>query len=395
MAIGFNSLTDPDYDGIFKWKMYELPTKIKENKLSILEKIKKNSTVKESAILANSKFFQKKDMVPTAIPAINIALSGRLDGGLTPGLTMWAGPSKHFKTAFSLLMAKSYMDKYPDSALLFYDSEFGTPQSYFDSFGIDTQRVVHTPITDIEQLKFDIMRQMDGIDRSDRIIILIDSIGNLASKKEVDDAMDGKSVADMSRAKQIKSLFRMVTPHLTMKDIPMVVVNHTYKTMELYSKDVVGGGTGSYYSADNIFILGRQQEKEGTDVVGYNFIINVEKSRYVREKSKIPVSVKFDGGISKWSGLLEMALESGHVVKPSNGWYSKVDTVNGVVDDKKVRLKDTDNKEFWLPILSDKTFQDWVKNNYQISTGSIIAFDDEVANQLEAIEDVELGEDNA
>ena len=212
---------------------------------TLLDRVKKNSTVKESAILSQSKFFQKKDMVPTSIPAINIALSGRLDGGLTPGLTMWAGPSKHFKTAFSLLMAKSYMDKYSDAVMLFYDSEFGTPQSYFDSFGIDTERVIHTPITDIEQLKFDIMKQLDGkegIQRGDHIIVLIDSIGNLASKKEVEDALDGKSVADMSRAKQIKSLFRMVTPHLSMKDIPMVVVNHTYKTMELYSKDVVGGG---------------------------------------------------------------------------------------------------------------------------------------------------------
>ena len=83
-------------------------------------------------------------------------------------------------------------------------------------------------------------------------------------------------------------------------------------------KGRVGGGTGSYYSADNIYILGRQQEKEGTEVVGYNFIINVEKSRHVKEKSKIPVSVSFDGGISKWSGLLDLALESGHVIKPSN-----------------------------------------------------------------------------
>ena len=361
--------------------------------MSILEKIKKNTTIKDSAILANSKFFTKKDMIPTAIPAINIALSGRLDGGLTPGLTMWAGPSKHFKTAFSLLMAKSYMDKYPDSAMLFYDSEFGTPQSYFDSFGIDTQRVVHTPITDIEQLKFDIMKQMDGIERNDRIIILIDSIGNLASKKEVEDAMDGKSVADMSRAKQIKSLFRMVTPHLSLKDIPMVVVNHTYKTMELYAKDVVGGGTGSYYSADNIFILGRQQEKEGTDVIGYNFIINVEKSRYVREKSKIPISVKFDGGISKWSGLLEMALESGHVIKPSNGWYSKIDSETGVVEEKKYRLKDTDNKDFWLPVLSQKSFQKWIENNYQISTGAIISSEDDISKELDSIED--LGEEDA
>jgi RecA/RadA recombinase len=167
--------------------------------MSILEKIKKNSSIKDSAILSKSKFFTQKDMIPTSIPIINVALSGRLDGGLTPGLTMWAGPSKHFKTAFSLLMAKSYLEKYDDAALLFYDSEFGTPQSYFDSFGIDTDRVLHTPITDIEQLKFDIMNQLQNLERSDRLIIIVDSIGNLASKKEVEDALDQKSVADMSR----------------------------------------------------------------------------------------------------------------------------------------------------------------------------------------------------
>jgi RecA/RadA recombinase len=344
--------------------------------MSILEKIKKNSSIKESAILAKSKFFTDKDMIPTSVPIVNVALSGRLDGGLTPGLTMWAGPSKHFKTAFSLLMAKSYLDKYPDAALLFYDSEFGTPQSYFDSFGIDTERVLHTPLTDIEQLKFDIMQQLTSLERDDRLIIIIDSIGNLASKKEVDDALEGKSVADMSRAKQVKSLFRMVTPHLSLKNIPMIVVNHTYKEIGMFPKDIVGGGTGSYYSADNIFILGRQQEKEGTEIVGYNFIINVEKSRYVREKSKIPVSVSFDGGISKWSGLMDLALDSGHVIKPSNGWYSKVNTETGEVDEKKYRLKETDTKDFWLPIVSSQSFQDFVKNKYQVASGSIMSTED-------------------
>jgi RecA/RadA recombinase len=352
--------------------------------MGILDKIKKNSTIKDSAVLANSKFFTKKDMIPTSIPVINVALSGRLDGGLTPGLTMWAGPSKHFKTAFSLLMAKSYLDKYEDAALLFYDSEFGTPQSYFDSFGIDTDRVLHTPVTDVEQLKFDIMQQLQGLERGERLMIVIDSIGNLASKKEVEDALDGKSVADMSRAKQMKSLFRMVTPHLTLKDIPMVVVNHTYKEIGLYPKDIVGGGTGSYYSADNIFILGRQQEKDGTEVTGYNFIINVEKSRYVKEKSKIPVSVSFDGGISKWSGLLDLAIESGHVVKPSNGWYSKVDE-DGVVEDKKYRLKDTDTKDFWLSILTSKSFYDFVKGKYSVGNVSMIQ-SDELDKALEELE---------
>jgi RecA/RadA recombinase len=339
--------------------------------MSILDKIKKNSSIKESAILSKSKFFTDKDMIPTSVPIINVALSGRLDGGLTPGLTMWAGPSKHFKTAFSLLMAKSYLEKYNDAALLFYDSEFGTPQSYFDSFGIDTNRVLHTPLTDIEQLKFDIMQQLTSLERDDKLIIIIDSIGNLASKKEVDDALEGKSVADMSRAKQVKSLFRMVTPHLTMKDIPMIVVNHTYMEIGMFPKAIVGGGTGSYYSADNIFILGRQQEKEGTEVVGYNFIINVEKSRYVKEKSKIPVSVSFDGGISRWSGLLDIALDGGFVVKPSNGWYSKVDD-DGVIEDKKYRIKETDTATFWTPILKSKKFQKFVTDKYQIASGEIM-----------------------
>ena len=212
------------------------------------------------------------------------------------------------------------------------------------------------------------MSQLQGIERGDRVIIIVDSVGNLASRKEVEDAIDGKSVADMTRAKQMKSLFRMVTPHLTIKDIPAVVVNHTYKEIGLFPKDVVSGGTGVYYSADNIFIIGRQQEKEGKEVVGYNFIINVEKSRFVREKSRIPIEVTWEGGISKWSGLLDMALESGHVVKPSNGWYAK----SSDDDAKKVRIKDTYNKEFWIPILSDKTFIKWIEDRYLMSADAIM-----------------------
>jgi RecA/RadA recombinase len=344
--------------------------------MSVLDKLKKSSTIKESSILSKSQFFTEKDMIQTDVPMVNVALSGNLDGGLTPGLTMFAGPSKHFKTAFALLMASAYMKKYKDAVVLFYDSEFGTPQSYFETFNIDTERVLHTPITDVEQLKHDIMNQLQSIEKNDRVIIILDSIGNLASKKEVDDATEGKSVADMSRAKQIKSLFRMITPHLTLKDIPMIVVNHTYKEIGMYPKDIVGGGTGSYYSADTIWILGRQQDKDGTEIVGYNFIINVEKSRYVREKSKIPVTVSFDGGINKWSGLLDVALESGHVIKPSNGWYSKVNKETGEVGDKK-RLADTQQESFWKDILTDESFKQFVKEKYEVAFGNIMGQDTE------------------
>ena len=341
-----------------------------------MDRIKKNSTIKESSILTDSKFFSTKDLIQTSVPALNVALSGKLDGGLTPGLTVFAGPSKHFKTAFAMMLAKSYLEKYDDAIILFYDSEFGAPQSYFTSFGIDTDKVVHTPITDIEQLKHDVMSQINGFERGDHVMIIVDSIGNLASKKEVDDALEGKSVADMTRAKQKKSLFRMITPHLSIKDIPCVVVNHTYMEIGMFPKAIVSGGTGIMYSADNVYIIGRQQEKTGSDLVGYNFIINVEKSRFVREKSKIPVEVKFDGGISKWSGLLDMAQESGHVVKPSNGWYQ---VASAGPESKKYRTKDTYTKEFWMPVLADQTFSTWVENRYLISNGAIMQ--DEVSSE--------------
>lgn len=344
--------------------------------MSLVNKLRKNSTIRETEILTDSKFFTAKDMIQTPVPMINVALSGRLDGGLTPGLTVFAGPSKHFKTAFAMLLAKSYLEKYDDAAILFYDSEFGAPAGYFQSFGIDTDRVIHTPITDIEQLKHDMMSQINNIERGEHVIIIVDSVGNLASKKEVEDALEGKSVADMTRAKQLKSLFRMSTPHLTIKDILMVVVNHTYKEIGMFPKDIVSGGTGIYYSADNIFIIGRQQEKDADGLTGYNFIINVEKSRFVREKSKIPVEVSFEGGISTWSGLLDVALESGHVVKPQNGWYQKKG------EEKKYRQNDTYAKEFWMPILKDASFQTWIKENYAISATSLVAeFSDEMINQ--------------
>jgi hypothetical protein len=166
----------------------------------------------------------------------------------------------------------------------------------------------------------------------------------------------------------------------------MIVVNHIYMEQGMFPKAIVSGGTGIYYSAQNIYIVGRQQDKDGTDLIGYNFIINVEKSRYVREKAKIPVTVSFEGGISTWSGLLDMAIESGHVVKPSNGWYSRVNTTTGEVEEKKFRIKDTDTKEFWLPVLGDPTFQEWIKQNYQIANGAIMS-DDEVSEVFDGIED--------
>jgi RecA/RadA recombinase len=345
--------------------------------MSLKDRLIKNSTIDYTSTLTESKIYTKKDMIQTSVPMINVALGGSIDGGLTPGLTMLAGPSKHFKTGFSLLLASAFLKKYEDGVVLFYDSEFGTPQSYFETFGIDLDSVIHTPITDVEELKHDIMKQMKDIERGDKVFILVDSIGNLASKKEVEDALDGKSVADMTRAKQLKSLFRMVTPHLSLKDIPMAVVNHTYKEIGMFPKDIVGGGTGSYYSADNIWILGRQQDKDGSEIAGYHFIINIEKSRYVKEKSKIPITISWEGGINKWSGLFDVALEGEYIVKPKNGWYALVDRETGEIQEPNMRAKDiVNNKELWMKMFKETDFSQYIEKKYKVGFSNIIEEDE-------------------
>jgi len=342
--------------------------------MSIMDKLKKNSKIKETEILSDSKFFNEKDLIQTDVPMLNVALSGSMDGGLAPGLTVLAGPSKHFKTSFALIMASAYLKKYKDSVILFYDSEFGSPQEYFENFDIDTSRVLHTPITDVEQLKFDLVSQLEQLSRGDKVVVVIDSVGNLASKKELEDALNEKSVADMSRAKALKGLFRMVTPYLNMKDIPLIAVNHTYKEIGLFPKDVVSGGTGIYYSADNIWIIGRRQDKKGTEVVGYDFIINIEKSRYVKEKSKIPISVSWEGGVQHYSGLLDIAMVGNYVAKPSPGWYAAMDKSSGEVG-AKVRHEVTLTEEFWKPIFEGTDFKDYLKQAYQIGGNAIVDID--------------------
>ena len=130
------------------------------------------------------------------------------------------------------------------------------------------------------------------------------------------------------------------------------------------SNGVVTHNTGIMYSANDAWIISRSQEKEGTELAGYTFTINIEKSRRVKEKSKIPLTVMFDGGITRYSGLLDLALEAGIVIKPSMGWFQKVDPATGEVLEGKYRLKDTNTAEFWEPLLKSKEFNDAIRHKF-------------------------------
>lgn len=345
---------------------------------SLLDRLEKAGSIKHASVLSDSFMFNQKDIIPSEVPIINMAFSGDIDGGFTTGLTILSGESKTFKTLLSLYCMKAYFDKYPDAIALFYDCEYGTTPSYFRSFGIDPDRILHIPLEHVEQLKFDIVKRLEEIKRGDKVFILVDSLGALASKKEVEDALNENTAADMSRAKAIRSLLRIITPHLTFKDLPCVMVNHVYKEIGMFPKDVIPGGTAVTYAANQIFIISKAQEKDKEGkLAGYRFTITIHKSRFVKEKAKFPFTVTYDSGIRKWSGLLDVALESGHVVKPKNGWYQATDGENLLLDGKMFREKDMNESEFiWEEIFEKTDFKEWIRGRYTLGDMALMAEED-------------------
>lgn len=351
--------------------------------MSLLDKMNKKTKLEGAATMSKSQFMKDQTYVSTSCPMLNVACSGKLDGGYGPGLFTLAGPSRHFKSNLGLFMAKEYLDKFEDAFILFYDSEYGASSEYFDTFGIDPERVAHRPIDDIEDIKIDLSQMLEAMKEEEkatgkkqRVFIFVDSVGNLASRKETEDALDGKTVADMTRAKSLKSLFRIVTPKLNKRDIPMFVVNHTYD--EIASgpgapKKVISGGTGVMYSSNTAFIIGRRVIKDGKEVEGYSFILNTEKSRSIKEKSAVPLNVTFEGGIDLTSGLLEVAKPLGYIEYSHPGWYSRPQ----IEGDKKVRKDDTKDINWWKPILEDPAFKQAVYELYSLSSHKIVSMGEE------------------
>lgn len=344
--------------------------------MSILDRLLK-STAKgvRDAILEESEFYTRgsETVVTTPIPTYNIALSGDIKGGLTPGITIFAGESGSGKTVLSWVAAKAFQTKFPDGVVLFYDSEGGTPPDYLRALGLDTARIIHIPIFNVEELKFDLVQRLEAIERSDRVFVLVDSLGLLASKKEVEDAVNEKSVADMSRAKAIRSMFRVILPHVTAKGVYTVFINHAYAEVgTMFPKQILGGGTAVKLVANTAIIFSKSQEKDGTDLAGFNVHLNIFKSRYIKEKSRLSMLLRFDGGFDQFSGIIDLGVESGMIVVPSKGYYQIVDGDTGelIEGGKKFRRKDIENPTYLVPIMRSEKFKRHIRDVYCLANDS-------------------------
>lgn len=334
--------------------------------MGLKDRLIKSSTIEETSLLEQSTLWDEKQMVVTPVPALNIALSGRPDGGMLPGIVQIAGDSKKFKSKFAIELAKAFQNTFKDGIVLFMDSEFGTPRPYFNE--LDLTRIVHTPIVNLEKLRTELATQLDAVDvkEGDKLFIIIDSLGNIPSVKELTDAKKvDDSPADMTRAKVIKSVFRIMGPQLVLKEVYVVVINHTYQSMDQYAteKEIVTGGRGSIYNSNTVWIITSSVNREDKELVGFNFTIGIQKSRYLKQGTRIPITVSFDEGIDKWSGMLDMAIDSGLIIRPTKQSYALA-----ARPDETFKRKELEgNDEFFEYLLNKTEFPDWIKKEYTLS----------------------------
>ena len=248
----------------------------------------------------------------------NALLSGSIHGGIPSNkITALAGESATGKTFFVLGMVKHFLDSNPDAGVIYFESESALTKQLIEDRGIDTERMIIMPVTTVQEFRTQSLTVLDKYieqDEADRkpLLLVLDSLGMLSTTKEVEDTADGKETRDMTRAQVLKAAFRVLTLKLGRAKVPMVITNHTYDVVGAYmpTKEM-GGGSGLKYAASTIVYLSKKKEKEGTEVIGNIIHCKTQKSRLSKENMMVDVRLRYETGLDKYYGLLDLATKHG------------------------------------------------------------------------------------
>jgi RecA/RadA recombinase len=251
--------------------------------------------------------------IDTGSYIFNALLSGSIYDGLPNNkITALAGESATGKTYFALGMCKQFLDDNPDSAVLYFESESAITKNMIEERGIDSSRIVIVPVTTVQEFRTQSIKILDQYikDKSDmKMLFVLDSLGMLSTTKEIEDTASGAETRDMTRAQLVKGAFRVLTLKLGRAGVPLIVTNHTYDEMGLFARKVMGGGSGLKYAASSIIFLSKKKEKDGKDVIGNIIHCKNEKSRLTIENKMVDVVLRYESGLDRYYGLLELAIK--------------------------------------------------------------------------------------
>ncbi len=293
--------------------------------MSIFDTLAKEAKNDYAQLVSNTSSDQ--GFIGTGSYILNAQLSGSIYGGIPNNrVTAIAGEQATGKTFYAIGIASTFLNDHPDGAVFYFDSEAAATPDLFRDRGLDPARVWHFPIDTIEEFRTQMIRILDNLLKTpekDRkpLLVILDSLGMLASQKELQDAMDDKQVRDMTKSQTIKSVFRIITSKLGKLKIPMIVTNHTYKTMNPYGDPTdMGGGSGLKYAASTIMTLTKSKEKDSSkEVIGNIIKVKTYKSRLTKENTQIATRLFFDSrGLDQYYGLLELGEKHGIFIRKGN-----------------------------------------------------------------------------
>lgn len=289
----------------------------------------------DSSVLDESTLSSAEDWIDTGSHALNAIISGSVFGGVPAGrITGFAGPSMAGKTLImNKIMANAQKKGYIP---VIWDSEVAVDKRSAQNAGMDTTKVKYYPIETVEDCRNQMCAFLDNVIKANnpelKFIIAIDSLGNLASSKELRDAAAGKDAADVGqRAKAIKSLMRTLTYRAAKAKVPILFSNHIYEGMEMFPSLTKNqsGGKGPVYLASVLVQLSTKNEKTtdnpneanvaiSNNVSGVTLSAMTVKNRFVPNFLKTELYLNFKTGLDKYSGLFEIATAYNVLVKNGN-----------------------------------------------------------------------------
>jgi RecA/RadA recombinase len=274
--------------------------------------------ISKKDIISIENFEKEKTFISTGIHVLDALLSKSIIKGGIPNnkITIIAGPKQTGKSFISLNIARNAQKM--GYNIVWIDTEYSIEKTDFDMYGIDTAdsnkfMLIRTNI--VEKIKMFMMTILDGLQKLkdsgvdvSKTIFFIDSIGMLSSEKEKEDTLKLASKQDMTRAKQIKSLVRLITNDLGYLNIPLVCTNHVYLTQDMFPQTIMSGGEGLYYAASVILLLSDAKLKTGEedemDLGRSGSIITAKsaKNRLAKPK-KVKFEIDYSKGINPYKGL--------------------------------------------------------------------------------------------
>ena len=279
------------------------------------------------------------EYIDTGSYILNALVSGSLYKGFPKNkITALAGEQGTGKTFFCLSTIASFLNTHKDAGVFIFESESALTKQTMVDFGIDTKRVYVFPVETIQQFRNQCLTIVDNYLAQDKktrkpVLMVLDSLGMLSTAKEMEDVAAGKDTRDMTRAQLVRGAFRVLTLKLGKAGIPLLVTNHTYQTMDLFSKAEMAGGGGIKYASSLIVYLSKKKEKDGTEHIGNIVHCRLAKSRLTREGMDVDTYINFATGLNRWYGLTNLAIEAG-VFKKSG---TKIETPQGSVFGKAIQ----------------------------------------------------------